>query len=62
MPRYEEPARIVADSIRELASNPDNLNNLESYLAYNFGPWLEKYANCPENLAAELQEFAKMRR
>ena len=60
MPKYEEPARVVAEAIRELASKPENLDNLEAYLAYNFGAWLEKWASTPEWLAAELREFAAM--
>ena len=50
----------MAAAIRELASNPDNLNNLESYLSYNFEAWLKKYASTPEGLAQELRQFANM--
>ena len=55
--------RIAADfisAIKEIASKPENLDNLESYLSCCFPEWLEKYANTPEKLAAEMAEFANM--
>ena len=57
---YKKEAVIVAQTIRELASNPDNLDNLESYLSMHFGEWLKRFANSPENMAAELKNFARM--
>lgn len=58
--KYATYARVVAESIRTLASKPDNLDNLEIYLSLHFGEWLEKYARYPETIAAELQNFAEM--
>ena len=53
-------AKVFVNAIREIASKPDNLDNLECYLSYSFGAWLEKYANNPANMAAEMREFAEM--
>lgn len=45
--RMEKAAEDFCQSIKALASKPENLANLESYLTYNFQRWLEKYANTP---------------
>ena len=60
MPKYEKQAEEFCEAIRTLANKPENLNNLESYLTYNFDKWLTTWANSPENLAAEMKEFAEM--
>ena len=57
---YEEAAQTFCEAIKSLASKPANLDNLESYLSYCFAEWLSKYANSPENIAAEMRDFAKM--
>ena len=62
MPKYEKQAEEFCEAIRTLANKPENLNNLESYLTYNFDKWLTTWANTPENLAAEMKEFAEMER
>ena len=60
MKKYTVEAAKFCDAIRELANKPENLQNLESYLEYHFETWLEKYANTPDGMAAEISEFAKM--
>ena len=60
MPKYEKQAEEFCEAIRTLANKPENLNNLESYLTYNFDKWLITWANTPENLAAEMKEFVEM--
>mgnify|MGYP006898725069 CR=1 FL=1 len=60
MYNYEEQAIQFCNAIRTLANKPENLNNLESYLTYNFDKWLEKWATTPENIAAEMKAFAEM--
>ncbi len=55
-----EEAKIFVEAIREIASKPENLDNLECYLAYHFDKWLEKWASTPEELAAEMRSFAGM--
>ena len=60
MYNYEEQAIQFCNAVRTLANKPENLNNLESYLTYNFDKWLTTWANTPENLAAEMKEFAEM--
>ena len=58
--RTEKAAEDFCQSIKVLASKPENLANLESYLIYHFQEWLERYANTPEGIAAEMKEFANM--
>ncbi len=58
--KYEQSARVFCDAVKTLASKPENLENLECYLSHCFSEWLEKYANTPEWLAAEMREFANM--
>ena len=53
-------ADIFTQAIRDLASKPENLENLNSYLCYHFQKWLEMYANTPEGLAEEMKNFATM--
>lgn len=48
------------NAIKQLANKPENLDNLENYLSYHFSVWYENFANTPENLVAELQNFADM--
>ena len=57
---FDKEAVSFRLSIIELAGKPDALDNLENYLSYHFAEWLEKYANTPENMAAELHRFATM--
>lgn len=47
-------------AIKTLASKPENLENLESYLSCHFPEWIEKFATTPEDIAAELSQFANM--
>ena len=60
MKKYTSEAAQFCNAIRELASKPDNLQNLESYLEWHFDKWLEKYANTPDGMAAEMSGFAQM--
>ena len=60
MEKYAVEAAQFCDAIRELANKPENLQNLESYLGYHFDKWLEKYASTPEDMAAEMSNFAQM--
>ena len=61
----ERAATAAADfvgAIKLIATKPDNLDNLESYLTYSFDKWLKTWANTPEGLAAEMKHFAEMER
>ena len=53
-------AKIFCDAIRTMSEKPENIDNLENYLIYHFTAWLEKYGNCPENLAMEMKNFTEM--
>lgn len=54
-------ARQFCKAIKILAEKPANLDNLESYLSQHFDEWLAKYARTPEELTAEMKNFAEMR-
>lgn len=56
----EEAARDFCEAIRTIATKPENMENLESYLSSHFDKWLERFANTPADLAAELRAFANM--
>ena len=58
--KYEQTAKQFCEALRAIAEKPENLDNLESYLSYHFAEWMNKYANTPENITAELKSFADM--
>lgn len=60
MKKYTIEAAQFCNAIRELANKPENLQNLESYLEYHFDKWMEKYASTPDDMAAEMSNFAQM--
>ena len=60
MEKYTVEAAQFCNAIRELANKPENLQNLESYLEWHFDKWMEKYANTPDGIAAEMSDFAQM--
>lgn len=57
---FQETAAVFVEAIKTISTKPANLDNLESYLSHHFPEWLSKYANTPENIAAEMRDFAKM--
>ena len=50
-------AHEFVEAIKYISEKPDALQNLEAYLSYHFPEWLEKYANTPESLTAEIKAF-----
>ena len=61
MRKYEKQAAAdFVEAIKLIAAKPDNLDNLESYLSRHFSEWISKWANTPEDLAAEMKMFAEM--
>lgn len=60
MNTYSKSAADFVEAIKLIATKPDNLDNLQCYLSHHFPEWVSRWANSPENLAAEMQEFAKM--
>ena len=57
---HEHTAAQFVAAIKTIAAKPENLENLELYLGYHFPEWMQKYANTPETITAELREFAEM--
>lgn len=60
MNEYTKAAADFVGAIKLIAIKPDNLDNLESYLSHHFPEWVSRWANSPEDLAAEMKEFARM--
>ena len=58
--KHEQTAKQFCEALRTIAGKPENLDNLELYLSMHFPEWLEKFANTPENITAELKQFAEM--
>ncbi len=58
--KQKELAHEFCNSIKALAENENNLNNLESYLSRHFEVWLEKYAHDADGLVSEMNIFATM--
>jgi hypothetical protein len=58
--KHEHVAQQFVAAIKTIAEKPENLENLELYLSRHFSAWLEKYANTPEGITAEMREFANM--
>lgn len=58
--REQATAQKFINAIKTIATKPSNLDNLENYLSRHFQKWLERYANDPENITAELENFANM--
>lgn len=56
----EECAKVFVEAIKTMASKPNNLDNFESYLAQHFDTWMKTWANSPEGLAYEVENFANM--
>ena len=54
-------AKMFCDVIRTMSRKPENIENLENYLAYHFADWLKVYANNPEDIAMEMKSFAEMK-
>ena len=56
----KQAAADFVEAIKLIATKPDNLDNLESYLSWHFSEWISKWANSPVSLAEEMKEFAEM--
>ncbi len=57
---YVAAAEMFCAAIKELASKPENLDNLECYLTHHFDWWMQKMAGTPLDLATEMHQFAIM--
>ena len=60
MRKHEQTAKQFCEALQTIAGKPENLENFELYLSMHFSEWLEKFANTPERITAELKEFANM--
>ena len=58
--KFEQEAKQFCEAIKTIAEKPGNLENLELYLSTHFATWLEKFANDPGSIIAEIKAFAEM--
>ena len=58
--KHEHTAKQFCEAIKTIADKPENLENLEYYLSIHFSEWLNKFANTPETITAEIKAFAEM--
>lgn len=47
-------------AIIQLSEKPENIENFKIYLSYHFPEWIEKFANTPEKITAEIKAFSQM--
>lgn len=57
---YTKEAEQFIKAIQDISKKQNNIDNLENYLSHHFYTWLEKFANTPEKITAELKAFAEM--
>ena len=60
MKEYNEIAKEFIQAIKTISEKQANLDNFECYLSHHFNTWIEKFANTPDNITAELKAFANM--
>ena len=60
MTNNEADAKVLCEAIKRLAENDFALENLECYLSYHFDKWLDRFANTPEKLAWEFDQFSRI--
>lgn len=60
MENHEKEAAKFCAAIKKLAENENNLQNLETYLTYHFAEWLKVFADNPEKLTWEIEQFANI--
>lgn len=58
--KFEQEAKQFCKAIKTIAEKPENLENLELYLSMHFATWLDKFANDPGSITAEIKAFAEM--
>lgn len=57
---YEQTAAEFIQAIKTISEKPENLNNFQLYLSIHFPEWLQRWANTPESMTAEIKHFAEM--
>lgn len=57
---FEELAERFVATIKRIATKEENLNNLQHYLSIHFQQWLTRFANTPQDIVFELEQFEKM--
>ena len=60
MRKHAQNAAEFVKAIKIISEKPQNLENLENYLSVHFSEWLNKFANTPEGITAELKQFSEM--
>lgn len=58
--QYAEQAARLGAALKKLVANEEAIDNFETYIEWHLPAWYEKYANTPEGLISELEQFAGM--
>ena len=56
----EKLAQEFIEAIKTFAERPETLDNFECYQSHHFDVWMERYADTPEKLTAEMKHFSEM--
>ena len=57
---FEELAERFVEAIKRISTKEENLNNFQYCLSIHFEQWLTRFANTPQDIVFELEQFAKM--
>lgn len=60
MNNNEINSKALCDAIRNFAKHPETIENFELYLSYHFDTWYKKFANTPDGLIHELNQFSNI--
>jgi hypothetical protein len=58
--KYLDEATRLAEAIRKIASNPDTLDNFESYVAIHGDDWFSAYVADLNGLVSEFEQFSNI--
>ena len=58
--KYLNEATRLAEAIKKIASNPDTLDNFESYVAIHGDDWFSAYVTDLNGLVSEFEQFSNI--
>ena len=58
--KYLDEAERLAEAIKKIASNPDTLDNFESYVAIHGDDWFSVYVTDLNGLVSEFEQFSNI--
>ncbi len=57
---YDTQAERTIEALRKMLSNDFATGNFKMYLSNHYAEWLDKFANTPDGMATELEQFASI--